>query len=89
MVRGSLCPGQRWLGSFKLCDSSQLPGETLLVPRAHLEERGRVPPVQRDQRELPRPRVRVLARSEVNITTIRGQSLPLQNTAGRRGQLCK
>ena len=53
VVRGSLCPGQRWLGSLQLRDPSQLSGEALLVPRAHIKERCRVPSLQWDQRELP------------------------------------
>ena len=53
VVRGPLRPGQRGLGALQLRDPRQLPGEALLVPRTHIEERGRVPSLQWDQRELP------------------------------------
>ena len=86
VVRGSLRPGQRRLGSLQLCDSGQLAGETLLVPRANIKERGRVPPLQWDQWKLPSERVRVIPRPEVDLAEIRGPGLPLQDTAGTGGQ---
>ena len=88
VVWSPLSPGQRRLGAFKLRDPSQLPGEALLVPRSNIQERGRVSPVQRNKRKFPGPWVWILAWPEVNISPIRGQSLPLQDPAGRRGQLC-
>ena len=81
MVRGPLRPGQRGLGALQLRDPRQLPGEALLVPRPHLQERCRVPPLQRDQRQLPGPRVGVLAGAEVDLPAVRGQGLPLQDPA--------
>ena len=89
VVRGSLSPGQCWLGPFQLRDPGQLAGEALLVPRPHLQERRRVPPLQRHQRELPSERVRVFAGPEVDLAEVRGSCLPLQDTAGTGGQSCE
>ena len=89
VVRGSLSPGQCWLGPFQLRDPGQLAGEALLVPRPHLEERGGVPPLLRHQRELPGAGVRVLARPAQHLPALRGPGLPLQDPARTGGQLCE
>ena len=89
VVRGPLSAGQCWLGALQLCDSGQLSGEAFLVPRAHIQERCRVPPLQWHQWELPSERVRVLARPEVDLAEVRGSSLPLPDTAGPGGQSCE
>lgn len=52
VVRGAHAGGRRRLGAQQLRHAGQLAREALLVPRAHLAQRRRVPALVRDQRQL-------------------------------------
>ena len=89
VVRGALGAGQRGLGAEQLRHAGQLAGEAQLVPRPHLPQRRRVPPLLRHQRQLPGAGVRVLARPALHLAALRGPRLPLPHPArpGHPGQL--
>lgn len=76
LVRGALSrPGG--VGAVQLRDPRQLAGEALLVPRAHLPQRGRVPAQLGHQRQLPGSRVRELTGAAQHLAPLRGPRLPL------------
>ena len=85
MVWSPLSFGQRRLGAFKLCDTSQLSGEALVVSWSYISKSCRISPIKWHQWQFSCSWIRVLAWSEVNISAIRGKSLSLQDTIGSRG----
>lgn len=86
MVRGArhLRPGR--LGAVQLRDAGQLAWEALVVPRADLAQRRRVPAELRHQWQLPGAREREQSRPAEHLAALRGQSLPLPHQRGRQRQ---
>lgn len=62
VVRGTRRQWPRGMGAIELCDTGELPGEALLVPRTHLPQCCRVFAQLRDQWQFPGARKRELAR---------------------------